>query len=339
VCVGGISTFVCPGTSTKYNWSISGGGTKSPAVGSPCTITVQWTTAGTHYVYYTDQLDNNNNETYTINVVTASGGTITANPFTVCKGQGSTLTLTGHSGSIARWEKSSDQVNWQSIAHTGTIYSTGNLQSTIYFRAIINNCSASSQSTTRQITVIEPAAGNIMVINGSPLYCSDASSSLTLEWQRAGSIGTVKWWEYRELSTGGTWGQWINRSAGQQVNTIDFSVSVPTQILALINYSGCEIRTGIIETGPIPSTIAGVIVPSAGTDVCPNASFSLSLSGNRGNVLQWFIRDEEHGWGNLSSPNNISINRPHTLRPLFKIALVPAKKLKFTSVLNNELRC
>src|SRR6185436_4759258 len=77
-CVGQTTSYSCPGTSTKYEWSISEGGTMSPATGKACTISVQWTSAGTHYVYYTDLLDSSNDLVYTVTVVSAQGGSVSA---------------------------------------------------------------------------------------------------------------------------------------------------------------------------------------------------------------------------------------------------------------------
>ncbi len=309
-CVGEIGSYSCPGTSTFSTMAISGGGTVLSGGGFNCDMTVQWTTPGTHYVIYSDIMDSSNDYTYPVTVISPSGATVNSTtPTPICPGQSATLQAT-YNGTIVRWERSSNNVNWQTITHTQATYTATNLQASTYFRVIVNSCGSQSPSTSRYVEVTVPQAGWIDVVAGSPLYCGDGNTNFTVGWS-SDFGGIFRWFEYRQMD-GGTWGSWHNVSAGPLVTTYEFSVGEPTQIRGLVNFNGCEIYTGSLETGSRPATVAGYITMASGNPlVCPGTSISLNINGNIGNVDQWFIRGPEQNWGNLSSPDNILIYGPH----------------------------
>lgn len=100
--------------------------------------------------------------TITLNTV-STGGSVTPTPQTVCSGANSgVLTLSGHQGSVTRWESSpaSDFSGATNIANTSTTYTSGALTATTYFRAVVTlgACpSANSAGATVNVTPI-PAA-------------------------------------------------------------------------------------------------------------------------------------------------------------------------------------
>jgi hypothetical protein len=93
-----------------------------------------------------------------------TGGSITANA-TVCAGSNSgTLTLSGHTGNVLRWESSIDDfVNATPIANTTTSYNYSNLTQTTKFRAVVQDgscLSANSLPATITINTISVMASN-----------------------------------------------------------------------------------------------------------------------------------------------------------------------------------
>jgi hypothetical protein len=47
--------------------------------------------------------------------------------------------LINQTGSVIKWQYSTDEVTWTDIAHTGTTYTSGVLTDTTYFRAVVQS--------------------------------------------------------------------------------------------------------------------------------------------------------------------------------------------------------
>ena len=89
-----------------------------------------------------------------VNCSTVAGST--SSNATVCSGSNSgTITLSGHNGSIVRWEKSTN--NWSTttnISNTTTTQSYSNITSTTQYRAVVKDGSCSQlNSSATTITV------------------------------------------------------------------------------------------------------------------------------------------------------------------------------------------
>ncbi|MCC6818518.1 MAG: hypothetical protein IT245_06495, partial [Bacteroidia bacterium] len=113
----------------------------------------------------------------------APSGTITGGNVTVCSGTNSTtLTLTGLSGSVVRWEKSLDNflTAATNVTSTSSSLTVTSLTTTTYFRAVVNTsggCSGLATSST-PIYVSTTVAGNIVAANNS--ICPGADAEFTL---------------------------------------------------------------------------------------------------------------------------------------------------------------
>ena len=101
----------------------------------------------------------------TITVVSGTvAGTVTGGS-TICSGSTSgLLTLSGHIGTVIRWESSvSPFSTWTSIANTATTYTSGNLSQETRFRAVVQNNSCTILNSA--ITAV--TMGNSSTWNGS----------------------------------------------------------------------------------------------------------------------------------------------------------------------------
>lgn len=116
----------------------------------------------------------------------AVGGTVSGTA-TICSGANSgVLTLSGHTGTVARWESSvSPFTTWTPIANTATTYTSGPLTEVTKFRAVVGTCNEaysseatlSFASTTWNGTAWSdgnPAANKALVITGN--YTSPGST-------------------------------------------------------------------------------------------------------------------------------------------------------------------
>ncbi|MFP5042687.1 hypothetical protein [Parasediminibacterium sp. JCM 36343] len=124
----------------------------------------------------------------TITVVPAATADTIKGGTTVCAGTNSTLlTLTKSNGSI-QWQSSADSIAFADISgEIATTYTASNLNTTVYYRAVVSNgiCSDTAYATVKVV----PAA-KAGTINGGATVCSGTNSTLlTL----SGSIGNIQW--------------------------------------------------------------------------------------------------------------------------------------------------
>jgi hypothetical protein len=123
------------------------------------------------------------------------GGTVSGAK-TLCSGSTSgTLTLSGHTGTITRWESSvSPFTSWTPIVHTSNTYTSGALSQTTAFRAVVQNgaCAEVASDSAVVTIVITPVKGSI---TAPPKSCASymyPNEVLVL----AGSTGNVLGWQY-----------------------------------------------------------------------------------------------------------------------------------------------
>ena len=150
---------------TNYVWTIPGVLNTDYTISSggvdftDNTVTLKWLTAGskTVTINYTNasgcEAASANSSTATTVSPTSVGGTI-AGSATVCTGTNSTvLTLSGHTGTVTRWESSLDNfaTAGTSITNTTTILTASNLSATTYYRAVVTSgvCTAANLHPTK----------------------------------------------------------------------------------------------------------------------------------------------------------------------------------------------
>jgi hypothetical protein len=84
------------------------------------------------------------------------GGTVAPSASEVCSGTGTLLTLTGNTGAVVEWQSSTDNFvsTTNEIASTDNPFSTGNLDETTWFRAVVRNGTcAAALSDVAQVSV------------------------------------------------------------------------------------------------------------------------------------------------------------------------------------------
>ena len=147
---------------------------------------------------------------YTIGT-TVSLGTLTATNETVCKGSGTTLTLSGSVGTI-KWLKSTNwntaTPTWAAVttSTTGTL-ATGNLTVSTAYKAevTIGSCSTETSQVVPVMVFAAPLAKTITANVTSPsgassalAICASLSKTLTIG---VGSIGAIQWQKSTTSST------------------------------------------------------------------------------------------------------------------------------------------
>jgi hypothetical protein len=117
------------------------------------------------------------------------GGSVTG-AATVCSGTNSTsLTLSGNTGSISKWQYSTDNSNWTDIVNVSTSYTATNLSTSTYYRAVVatGGC-ASSNSSSALVTVRNSFTTGTITTTGETI-CNGGTPSTSIGSSVAASGG------------------------------------------------------------------------------------------------------------------------------------------------------
>lgn len=214
----------------------------------------------------------------------APSGTITGGNTTVCSGGSATLTLTGLSGSVVRWEYSLDNflTAGVTIANTTTTLSLTNITETRYYRAIVNSSSGCSSLATSStpVYVSNTIAGTINAANNT--ICPGSQASFTL----FGNSGSVINWQMSTTSNFSSG----NTTIANTSTSMDYTLaSTGTYYFrAQVQNNGCTAvytsgYTIIVTSGTAP--VGGTV---SNAEHCGGTnSGTLTLSGQTGTVVKW----------------------------------------------------
>ncbi len=213
-------------------------------------------------------------------VIPKSNGGKLAGSVSICAGNNSTiLTLSGYTGTILKWQSSTDNwVNSTNIDNTTTTLTATNLTATTKYRAVVQSgACATANSAEAVITVSPETVGG--TIEGSATVCATLNSTkLTL----SGHTGNVLKWQ----SSTNDWVTSTNIANTTATLTID-NLTTTTKYRAVLQSGVCAAANSaeaIITVNP--ASVGGTIVGS--TSVCSgNNSTDLSLTGNVGDVVKW----------------------------------------------------
>ena len=141
---------------------------------------------------------------------TLSGSVFAANN-TICSGGVAELTLSGQQGSVNKWQRSTNNINWTDITNTTTsLTETISSSGSYYYRVEVQtpNCGSAVYSTSKLITVTTgtpPTGGSV---SSATHATATNSGTLTL----SGYTGTVVKWQ-RSTNSGVTWADIVNTAA------------------------------------------------------------------------------------------------------------------------------
>jgi gliding motility-associated-like protein len=283
VCLGNAASFVNSSTiahgSLTYQWDFRDTNTSSATNPSHT-----YSSSGTYGVRLTARSEHTCSNTIERDISVSNpsvGGSVTGSA-TVCSGGNSgSLNLTGHTGSVVRWESSlNGEAPWTAVTHTGGSLNYQNLTATTHYRAVVRNgaCSAVN-SAIASITVDTPTQGGEVL--GSTTVCVNTNSgSLNLK----NHLGNVVRWE-SSTNGGGTWSHILQTATELTYSNLPRT----THYRALVrNGSVCESRyssIAVVTTSPV--TVSGTLTGT--TTVCSGSSNAgtVALSGHTGNVIRW----------------------------------------------------
>jgi hypothetical protein len=202
---------------------------------------------------------------------------------TVCSGSNSgTLTLSGHTGNIVKWQSSTNGGStWSDISNTTTTQAYTNLTSTTQYRAVVQSGSCSSAITSSVSITVSPTSVGGTANAGTATICSGSSTTVSV----SGHTGTIQWQQSADGSTG-----WANVSGGSGATTSSYTtpnLTSTTYYRAVITSGVCSASNSTTATVTVsPTTVAGSI--SGATSVCSGVnSGTLTLSGHTGSIVKW----------------------------------------------------
>jgi hypothetical protein len=207
------------------------------------------------------------------------GGAVTANAI-VCSGSNvGTLTLTGHTGSILRWESSIDNfVTIVTIANTTITQAYSNLTQTTKYRAVVQSGTcASANSSPATITVNNATVAGTVTFDATVCSGSNAGT-LTL----AGHTGSILRWESsidNFVTTVTIANTTTTHNYSNLTQTIKYRAIVQNGICPVLNSSPATIT---VNNG----TVAGAVTSDATVCIGSNSG-TLTLAGHTGSILRW----------------------------------------------------
>ncbi len=214
----------------------------------------------------------------------APSGTINGGNATVCAGGSATLTLSGLSGSVVRWESSLDNflTAGTTIVNTTATLNLTNIQETRYYRAIVNSTSGCSSLATSAtpVYVSTTIAGNIQATNNT--ICPGSQASFTL-FGNAGSV--VKW----QVSTSSTFASAVTDILVTSTSMNYTLASAGTYYFrALVQNNGCTSLYSNTYTITVSSGTAPVGGSVSSAEHCGGTnSGTLNLTGHTGTIQKW----------------------------------------------------
>jgi hypothetical protein len=195
---------------------------------------------------------------------TSVGGTITGGT-TVCMGSTSaSLTLSGYTGTIVKWQSSVAPFGvWTDIANTSDTYTSDVLFQTTQFRAVVQSGSCSSaNSGTATVTISAATVGG--AVSGGTIICfGNTSGVLTL----SGQVGSIVRWQ----SSVAPYNVWTN-IANTTATYTSIALTQTTQFRAVVQSGSCpEVTSGSTTVTVTPTVGVPVFTLGSKSNRCQGA--------------------------------------------------------------------
>ena len=203
-----------------------------------------------------------------------SGGSV------ICSGSTSALlTLSGHNGTILKWQSSTNGTSWTDIENTETTYTSGALTVTTQFRAVVQRGTCSPANSVSASATIIPAVGGSVSGGGTTVCGGNNTTLLTL----SGHTGTVQKWQ----SSTDSGSSWSDIATAISTTYTASNLAVTTSFRAVVQSGECSVANSGATTIPVdPASDGGTL--DAVTAACTGInSTTLTLTGYTGVITKW----------------------------------------------------
>ncbi len=303
-----------PPAGVTWYWQTSASGTST--TNSSSTYTVY--TAGTYYLRArnnTTQCWSTGAGSATISIIPPSVGGSIAGATDICLYSSTgTLTLTGYTGSVIRWEKNQYGAGWTAVSNTTNTLSdtpgyTGSVN-TVQYRAVVSNGGCTNAySSVHTVTVYPASVGGWMSTDNYNSVCLNSSiGTLTVN----GITGNVVRWE-KQLN-GGAWTS-INNTSTTYTESPS-TAGTWTYRVAVKNGPCSEVYSGTIQKTVL--SVATITLGSVSSICQGTSAVSLPYSATTGSPDSYNLMFDAAaiaaGFGNVTNnslpASPISINVP-----------------------------
>ena len=286
ICSGSTTTIGLTGSTGTIQWEQSADGSTGWANvtgGSGATTATYTTPALAATTYYRAKLTSGSCSaayssvaSVTVNAATV-GGTTSPGDATLCSGGTTTITLSGHTGSIQKWQSSPDNSTWSDIVSTANPYTTAALTANTYYRAEVKSgvCAAAFSASTL-VTVNATTVGGTTT-PGAATICSGSTTTITL----SGHTGSIQKWQSSPDNS--TWSDIVSTAN-----------PYTTAALTANTYYRAEVKSGVCAAAFSASTLVTVNPTSVGgtatataSTVVSGGSTTITLTGSTGSI-QWY---------------------------------------------------
>jgi hypothetical protein len=209
-----------------------------------------------------------------LSVKPTKSGSVFATNNSICAGGQVELILSGQQGSVNKWQRSTDNVNWTDISNTTTsLTETISSSGTYYYRVEVQTPSCGSAVTSSSKT--------ITVTSGTPPVGGSVSSSAHSSTTNSGTLtlssytGTIVKWQ-KSTNDGITWTDITNTSATYSYSNI----TTKTLFRAQLQSGTCGFAyssNGSVSI--ITETISGTISIPTGLSVRPTVKLYSVIGG------------------------------------------------------------
>ncbi|OYU84025.1 MAG: hypothetical protein CFE24_08775, partial [Flavobacterium sp. BFFFF2] len=263
-----VSTTALPDETYTVTYSVAGANTITNATASLTLVngfgtftTSALNTAGSNFMSISNVQNgagcnfapSSGNSNYIVVNAASVGGSI-AGGATVCTGTNSTnLTLSGHTGSITKWQSSSSSdfsTGVSDIANTTTSLSASNLTATTYYRAVVANASCASANSSSATVTVSPTSVGGSVSGGTTVCTGTNSTDLTLN----GNTGNVSKWQ---SSTSSDFSTGVSDISNTTTSYTATNLTATTYYRAVVTSGACDSANSSSATVTVNATSVG----------------------------------------------------------------------------------
>ncbi len=211
------------------------------------------------------------------------GGEASASISRVCEGSNSgTISLSGHTGEIIRWESSADKFEEDIVVIDNATAELpfGELRATTSYRAVVKSGLCGEKFSAAAVVYVDEASAGGTLAGGAVVCAGSNSGTLRLSGHR----GEIVSWEY---SPDPDFTTITSLSPSAVPEELEFTnLDATTYFRAMVKNGECSPAYSGVAEIKVLSLSGGSL--SGGQAVCPdNNSGTIQLSNYTGNILRW----------------------------------------------------
>ncbi len=231
-----------------------------------------------------------NNVTITVSPVTIAG-TLSASATVCASSNNGTLSLSGYTGNIIQWERSTDGNTWTVMANTTASFIYNNLSVTTIYRTLVQSGVCASQYSNNVTVTVSPVTVAGILSANATVCASSNNGTLSVN----GYTGSILQWEI-STDNANTWATISNTT-----NSFTYNNLIATSAYRVLVQSGVcspQYSNGVVITVAQPVTKA-----NSGADQLLCNTNTVSLQANQ-------PLSGTGNWSLLAGPSAVTITDP-----------------------------